>query len=173
MENCKESVEITMRATFLDVTPEDGGASVMNHGDTSDTPVFSASADAAGDAAADSGSESGTGGDSALDPELVAAGERVFRKCSACHAVGEGADHKTGPHLNDLMGRTMGGLDDYRYSDAFEAAASEGRVWDAEALTAFLADPKGYMDGTKMSFPGLKKEDEQAALAAYLQSFAD
>ena len=162
MENCKESVEITMRATFLDVTPEDGSESVMNHASTAETPVFSASVTTEVD---------GDGPDA--DPELVQAGERVFKRCSACHAVGEGAKNKSGPHLNGLFGRPVGSVDGFRYSNVFKDALAEGRVWDEAELEAFLADPKGYMAGTKMSFSGLKKSEDQAAIAAYLNSFAE
>ncbi len=163
MENCKESVEITMRATFLDVTPEDGGESVMNHAGTDETPVFSASATTEIDQSADAGS----------DPELIAAGEKVFKRCSSCHAVGEGAKNKSGPHLNGLLGRPIGAVDGFRYSNAFKDAQADGLVWDEAALEAFLADPKGYMAGTKMSFSGLKKSEDQAAIAAYLKSFPE
>jgi cytochrome c len=76
MENCKESVEITMRATFLDVTPEDGGESVMNEASTSDTPTFTAAAAAPSEAAPETGDAAVV---AAVDPALVDAGEKVFR----------------------------------------------------------------------------------------------
>ncbi|MEM1428820.1 MAG: c-type cytochrome [Pseudomonadota bacterium] len=165
MENCKQSVEITMRATFLDVTPDDGGESVMNHGGTEDTPVFSAAA-----TDADTAADAAAGG---VDPELVAAGEKVFRRCSSCHAVGANARNKSGPQLNGLFGRTMGSVDGFGYSSVFKDALAAGRVWDEAVLAEFLADPKGYMAGTKMSFAGLKTDEDQSALAAYLKSFAE
>lgn len=164
MENCKDSVEITMRATFLDVTPEDGGESVMNDASTTDTPTFTAST---GDAEAESAPDGG------LNAELVAAGEKVFRKCKACHAVGQGAENKTGPQLNGVMGRTMGSVEGFSYSSAFKAAHDEGRIWDDAAIMAFLAQPKSYIKGTKMAFSGLKKEADQQAIAEYLKSFAE
>ena len=169
MENCKESVEITMRATFLDVTPEDGGESVMNDASTSDTPTFTAAA-AETEATPETGEAAAV---AAIDPALVDAGEKVFRKCKACHAVGDGAKNKTGPQLNALFGRTMGSVDGFGYSSAFQAAHDEGRVWDEAALAEFLAKPKSYIQGTKMAFSGLKKEEDLAAITAYLKTFGE
>jgi cytochrome c len=162
MENCKPSVEITMRATFLDVTPEGGGASVMNTATTSDAPVFTASGDAATPATAEAGS--------GMDAELVAAGERAFRQCSTCHEVGAGASNRTGPVLNGIIGSTMGAVDGFRYSGIFADAAAAGDVWTTESMAAFLADPRAAMPGTKMSFRGVRDEADIAALIAYLAS---
>ncbi len=168
MENCKDSVEITMRATFLDVTPEGGGDSVMNHATTNDTPTFSVVA--ASDTNAQS-VDAGTADVAAVDPALVETGEKVFKKCKACHAVGEGAKNKSGPQLNALLGRTIGAIEGFKYSAAFKAAHDEGRTWDETAMTEFLTKPKAYMKGTKMSFAGLKNEDDIASVIAYLKSF--
>ncbi|MGJ8622146.1 MAG: c-type cytochrome [Yoonia sp.] len=168
MTNCKPSVEITMRATFLDVTPDGGGDSVMNDGTATETPVFSAAADATtGD---DAAAEADTGG---VDPALVAAGEGAFRQCKSCHQVGEGASNRTGPVLNGILGQTMGTVDGFRYSGVFQDAADAGTVWTEESLAAFLTDPRGAMPGTKMSFRGVRDEADIAGLIAYIQSFAD
>ena len=94
----------------------------------------------------------------------------MFRKCKACHEVGEGAKNKSGPQLNGIFGRAIGGDADFRYSKALEAAHDEGRVWDAESLSGFLEKPKAYLKGTKMSFAGLKSEDDRKAIVAYLSS---
>lgn len=166
MENCKDSVEITKRATFLDVTPDHGGDSVMNSADTSETPTFAAATATVEEAASGDAAEAG-------DAELIAAGKKVFRKCSACHQVGDGAKNKTGPHLNGLFGRTFGSVDGFGYSSVFKQANEEGRIWDQAALDAFLAKPKTYMKGTKMSFAGLKDEQDRAALNAYLATFGE
>ncbi|MDX8350850.1 c-type cytochrome [Cognatiyoonia sp. IB215182] len=163
MENCKTSVEITMRATFLDVTPEDGGESVMNHASTTGTPTFSASA-----AADDDGAPTAT--IDGMDPTLVAAGEGAFRQCSSCHQVGASARNSSGPQLNGLLGRTIGSVDGFRYSNTFGDANAAGDVWTEENLAAFLADPRGAMPGTKMSFRGVRNEEDIAALIAYLAS---
>jgi cytochrome c len=109
-------------------------------------------------------------GENADDP-LILAGEKVFKKCKACHAVGPGAKNKSGPHLNGIIGRTMGSIDGFAYSGVFKTAFTEGRVWDAESLAEFLAKPKSYMKGTKMAFSGLKKDADLAAIAAYLGTF--
>jgi len=95
----------------------------------------------------------------------------VFNKCKACHAVGEGAANKVGPQLNGIIGAAAGQVEGFKYSDALIEAAAGGLVWDDESLAAFLAKPKDFMKGTKMSFAGLKKEDEIENVIAYLQGF--
>ena len=164
MTNCKPTVEITMRATFLDVTPEGGGESVMNHASADESPVFSTSADASNEDVAD-------GGANGVDPALIAAGEGAFRQCKTCHEVGEGASNRTGPALNGMVGRTIGTVDGFRYSGVFQEASAAGTVWTEESLAAFLADPRGMMAGTRMSFRGVRDEADIAALIAYIQSF--
>ncbi|MEL7153702.1 MAG: cytochrome c family protein, partial [Pseudomonadota bacterium] len=106
----------------------------------------------------------------AVDAELIAAGEKVFKKCKACHQVGEGAKNKVGPILNGIVGASLGAVDGFKYSKALKAKADEGTVWDAANLDAFLAKPKKWLKGTKMSFAGLKKHKDRAAIIAYLQS---
>jgi len=101
----------------------------------------------------------------------VAAGEKVFKKCKACHMVGDGAKNRTGPMLNGIVGATAAQNPDFKYSSAMQAKGEEGLVWDEEALTAFLAGPKAYLKGTKMAFAGLKKDDDIANIIAYLASF--
>lgn len=160
MSACKESVEITMHATVLDVTPEEED----NAAEPNVTPA------AAEPVAAPAVAEPAAMDEAALDPALIAEGEKVFRKCKACHQIGEGAQNRSGPQLNGIIGRVMGGVEGFGYSGGFEAAHSEGRVWTAEELQAFLAKPKAYMQGTKMSFAGLKSETDLAAIVAYLQS---
>ena len=153
MQDCKDAVEITMRARVLDVTPEDAGEA--------------AEAEATVQPAA---METDVAEEPALDPELVAAGEKAFKKCSACHQVGEGAKNRTGPHLNDVFGRTAGAIDGFRYSPAMKTAGEEGLVWTEETLAEFLSKPRDYIKRTKMSFAGFKTEDDIAAVTAYLKS---
>lgn len=93
-----------------------------------------------------------------------AAGEKVFAKCKSCHHL-DGKD-ATGPHLNGVVGRQKGHSAGYGYSEALLAVASE--FWTPENLDGFIADPKGYMPGTKMSFAGLPKAEDRANLIAYL-----
>ena len=92
------------------------------------------------------------------------AGEKVFKKCKACHVVEEGKN-KTGPSLYGIVGRAAGSVEGYKYS---KAIADSGLVWDAETLDAYLTNPKKYLKGTKMAFPGLKKEKDRADVIAYL-----
>ncbi|MEL6236913.1 MAG: cytochrome c family protein [Pseudomonadota bacterium] len=99
----------------------------------------------------------------AADP---AAGEKDFRKCSACHKVDAGA-HGTGPSLHAVIGRAVGGIDGFNYSSAM---AGFGGEWTPEELAQFLQNPRGYMPGTKMSFSGYKDPEDAANMVAYLQS---
>ena len=151
MENCKEAVEITMRASVLDVTPEEEGSE--------EQPTKAAAT-----------TEVETVETAAVDPALLAAGEKAFKKCKACHAVGEGAKNRSGPQLNGIAGRVMGTVEGFKYSKAFAAAAEEGRVWDDENLAGFLTKPKTFMKGTKMSFAGFKDAGDIEAIIAYLKA---
>jgi len=113
----------------------------------------------------------GLGNPVIADEAKVAAGEKVFKKCKACHAVGESAKNKVGPQLNDLFGRVPGSIEGYKYSKAMVAYGEDGKVWDEELLAAYLAAPKKAVKGTKMSFAGLKKEDDIANVLEYLETF--
>ena len=99
------------------------------------------------------------------------AGEKVFNKCKACHAVGEDAKNKSGPILNGIIGATAGAVEGFKYSKALMAKAEEGLVWDEESLAAFLEKPRKYLPKTKMAFAGLKKEEDRANVIAYLAQF--
>ena len=99
----------------------------------------------------------------------VAAGEKVFKKCKACHVV-DAEKHKTGPHLVNIMGRAAGSADGYKkYSDAMK---SSGIVWNEETLDGYLEKPKAYLKGTRMAFAGLRKEKDRANVIAYLKSYS-
>ena len=100
-------------------------------------------------------------------------GERAFRRCQACHAVGEGAQNKIGPQLNGIVDRAAGSVADFNYSDALMAQAEEGLIWDEDSLNAFLTKPREFMKGTKMAFPGIRKEEDRLDLIAYLATFGD
>ncbi|MGB0903264.1 MAG: c-type cytochrome, partial [Mangrovicoccus sp.] len=104
------------------------------------------------------------------DPALIAAGEKVFKKCKACHQVGDGAQNKVGPVLNGVVGSPAGHVDGFKYSKALQDAAAGGLVWSEAELAAFLAKPKDYLKGTKMSFAGLRKDSDIAAIIAFLKS---
>jgi cytochrome c len=102
----------------------------------------------------------------------VEAGKTVFKKCAACHAVGEGAKNRVGPVLNDLFGRVAGTFADYKYSQAMIDAGVAGKVWDAETLPPYLHKPKDVVPGTKMSFGGLSDDADVANLLAYLMTLS-
>jgi cytochrome c len=103
--------------------------------------------------------------------ELAAAGNKVFKKCKSCHQVGEKAKNRSGPVLNGIVGVAAGSVDGFKYSKALRAAAQDGLMWSEVELAAFLAKPKAYLKGTKMSFAGLRKEADQAAVIEYLKTF--
>ena len=99
------------------------------------------------------------------------AGAKIFKKCKACHKVGDGAKNRVGPMLNGIVGNEIASVDGYKYSKAFLAKKEEGLVWTEAELDAFLTKPKKYLKGTKMSFPGLRKEGDRANVIAYLMTF--
>jgi len=102
------------------------------------------------------------------DPEK---GATVFKKCMACHAVGEGAKNKVGPELNGIVGRKMGAVEGFNYSETLKQHNANGDIWDAEKLSKYLENPKAYLPGIKMVFAGLPKEGDRADLLAYLSQF--
>ncbi len=108
---------------------------------------------------------------SALAEGDAAAGEKVFRTCKACHAVGDGAKNKVGPMLNGIVDDEIASVEDFKYSKAFLAKKEEGLVWTVEALDAYLTKPKKFIPGTKMSYAGLKKEGDRENIIAYLMTF--
>ena len=97
-------------------------------------------------------------------------GERVFRKCQACHAVAEGAENKVGPVLNGVVDREIASVEGFEYSDVLKEMGAEGKTWTAEELAAFLEKPRDYAKGTKMAFAGLRKEEERADVIAFLKT---
>ena len=101
----------------------------------------------------------------AQDP---AAGENVFKKCRACHQIGEGAKSGVGPHLNGLIGRPSGSVEGFKYS---EANKNSGVTWTEDAFKKYIADPRGFMPGNRMAFAGLKDAKEIDDLVAYLKQY--
>jgi len=96
----------------------------------------------------------------------VAAGEKTFAKCKACHKVD--GTNGTGPHLDGVVNRAKASVPDFGYSEAI--LAMKDQTWTQENLFAFLQNPKGYMPGTKMSFAGLAKPEDRANVIAYLET---
>ena len=157
MSDCKDDVKVTMRAMVLDVTPQEDGAN----------PTETTATEAAVTAQAAAEPEVVV---AAFDPELAAKGEKVFKKCKACHQIGEGAKNRSGPILTGIVGSPAGAVEGFKYSKALKAVAGAGLVWTDAELAAFLAKPKTYLKGTKMSFAGLKKTADQTAVIEYLKS---
>ncbi|MBP7241917.1 MAG: cytochrome c family protein [Amaricoccus sp.] len=100
----------------------------------------------------------------------VAAGEKVFRKCAACHTLDPSGKSRVGPDLYGVVGRTTGTLEGFKYSEAMTKAGEEGHVWTVEELDLYLENPKTMLPGNKMTFVGLKKPEERADVIAYIQS---
>ncbi len=97
-------------------------------------------------------------------------GEALFQQCAACHQIGAGAVDRSGPALNGIVGKPAAAIDGFRYSTALRRLAEDGLVWNTETLDAFLADPRGYVRGTRMSFRGITEAQDRADLIAFLMA---
>ena len=95
----------------------------------------------------------------------AAEGEKIFKKCAACHSIAEGGSNKIGPALWGVLGRPIGSLPDYKYS---KAMAAYGKNWSFEEMDGFLLKPKEWIKGTKMAFAGLKNAKDRAAVILYM-----
>ena len=100
----------------------------------------------------------------------LAHGEKVFKKCSACHSIKSGGGNKIGPALYNVVGRKVGVLDDYKYSTAL---AEYDKNWSFEELNGFLLKPKDWIKGTKMAYAGLRKDKDRASVILYLNKYSD
>ncbi|NIY80389.1 c-type cytochrome [Celeribacter sp. HF31] len=168
-ENCKETVEITKRATVLDVTPEEETREAAAEPVAEETVQVAMAEETPAEAAPVEEAPVELAA-AEIDEALAAEGEKVFRKCKACHQVGEGAKNRTGPVLNGVLGATIGHVEDFKYSNDFMDAREEGFTWTEENLTAYLHRPKAMFPKTKMSFAGLKSDDDIAAVIEYLKA---
>lgn len=99
-------------------------------------------------------------------------GEKLFKKCAACHSLEEGKK-KVGPSLYKIFGATPGQVAKFRYSKGMVAYGKTGAVWDEATLDAWLTKPKDVVKRTKMAFPGFKKAQDRADVIAYLKSLSE
>ena len=93
------------------------------------------------------------------------AGSQIWRQCQACHVLDE-EQNRVGPHLVGIVGRDMASIDGFRYSNAL--LDLQGGIWSPDELDAYLTNPRNYAPGTRMSYPGLRDEDDRRDLLAYL-----
>ena len=100
----------------------------------------------------------------------LTSGQKIFKKCAACHSINKGGKNKIGPALYNVVGRKVGDVRDYKYS---KALASYGKEWTFEELNGFLTKPSSYLKGTKMSYAGLRKEKDRASVIKYLNQNSD
>jgi cytochrome c len=99
----------------------------------------------------------------------AAKGEKVFNKCKACHTA-DAETNKVGPYLKGVIGRKIASVPDYKYSDSMKEFATTHDVWDDATFLEYITDPKKDVPKTKMSFAGIKKEEDRLNLLAYLKT---
>ena len=100
----------------------------------------------------------------------LAVGEKVFKKCAACHSIVKGGKNNIGPALYNVVGRKVGSVGDYKYSSAL---SEYGKQWTFEELNGYLIRPAKWIKGTKMAFAGLRKEKDRASVILYLNENSD
>jgi len=100
----------------------------------------------------------------------IASGEKIFKKCAACHSIIKGGKNAIGPALYNVVGRKVGSVEDYKYSKALAAYEKE---WTLEELNGYLTKPAKWIKGTKMAFAGLRKEADRASVIKYLNENSD
>ena len=100
----------------------------------------------------------------------VASGEKIFKKCAACHSIVKGGKNRIGPALYNVVGRDVAAISDYKYSKALDAYE---KSWSFEELNGYLIKPAKWIKGTKMAFAGLRKEKDRASVIKYLNQNSD
>ena len=100
----------------------------------------------------------------------ITVGEKVFKKCAACHSIVKGGKNNIGPALYNVVGRQIGAVSDYKYS---KALSRYGKEWTFEELNGYLIKPAKWIKGTKMAFAGLRKEKDRASVILYLNQNSD
>jgi len=97
-------------------------------------------------------------------------GEKIFKKCAACHSINKGGKNNIGPALYNVVGRKVGDISAYKYS---KALAAYDKNWNFEELNGFLLKPSKWIKGTKMAYAGLRKEKDRASVIKYLNQNSD
>ena len=97
-------------------------------------------------------------------------GEKVFKRCSACHMIAAGGKNMIGPNLWSILGKKTGVAPGYKYS---KALAAYGKDWTFEEMNGFLIKPSAHIKGTKMAFAGLKKEKDRASVILFMNTKSD
>ena len=100
----------------------------------------------------------------------ITSGEKIFKKCAACHSIVKGGKNKIGPALYGIVGKQSAVAEGYSYSKALKA---HGKNWSFEELNAYLLKPQSHIKGTKMAFAGLRKDKDRASIILYLNSQSD
>ena len=100
----------------------------------------------------------------------IASGEKIFKKCAACHSIIKGGKNAIGPALYNVVGRKVGSVEDYKYS---KALAGYEKEWTIDELNGYLTKPAKWIKGTKMAFAGLRKEKDRASVIKYLNQNSD
>ena len=100
----------------------------------------------------------------------LASGEKIFKKCAACHSIVKDGKNNIGPALYNVVGRKVGAVSDYKYS---KALLNYDKSWTFEELNGYLLKPSKWIKGTKMAFAGLRKEKDRASVIKYLNQSSD
>jgi len=180
LDDFKPTVEQVRAAVTSGIGIMPGFAETLTDAEIETLSTYVATVAGGSDAAANSDSSAPTEDAAAAEPEMPgaeilaqgdpAAGEKVFRKCKACHTVEEDGPSRVGPNLYGIVGASVAAVDGFRYSGAL---TDHGGDWTPDRLAAFLANPRKAVPGTKMSFARLRKPEDQADVIAYLASLSD
>ena len=180
LDDFKPTVEQVRAAVTSGIGIMPGFAETLTDAEIETLSTYVATVAGGSDAAANSdasaptedaaAAETDTPGAEILAQGDPAAGEKVFRKCKACHTVEEDGPNRVGPNLYGIVGASVAAVDGFRYSGAL---TDHGGDWTPDRLATFLANPRKAVPGTKMSFAGLRKSEDQADVIAYLASLSD
>ena len=180
LDDFKPTVEQVRAAVTSGIGIMPGFAETLTDAEIETLSTYVATVAGGSDAAANSDSSAPTEDAAAAEPEMPgaeilaqgdpAAGEKVFRKCKACHTVEEDGPSRVGPNLYGIVGASVAAVGGFRYSGAL---TDHGGDWTPDRLAAFLANPRKAVPGTKMSYAGLRKPEDQADVIAYLASLSD